>query len=31
MGSGPALAATGLRIDEDAIKADPAQALWLYA
>ena len=29
--SGPALAATGLRIDEDAIKADPAQALWLYA
>jgi two-component system, oxyanion-binding sensor len=31
MGSGPALAATGLRIDEGAIKADPAQALWLYA
>ncbi len=29
--SGPALAATGLRLDEDAIKADPAQALWLYA
>jgi two-component system, oxyanion-binding sensor len=29
--SGPALAAAGLRIDEDAIKADPAQALWLYA
>lgn len=28
--SGPALAATGLRLDEDAIKADPAQALWLY-
>jgi ABC-type nitrate/sulfonate/bicarbonate transport system substrate-binding protein len=29
--SRPALAATGLRLDEDAIKADPAQALWLYA
>jgi two-component system, oxyanion-binding sensor len=29
--SGPALVATGLRLDEDAIKADPAQALWLYA
>ncbi|MDQ6869971.1 MAG: ABC transporter substrate-binding protein [Pseudomonadota bacterium] len=29
--SGPALAATGLRLDENAIKADPAQALWLYA
>ncbi len=29
--SGPALAATGLRLGEDAIKADPAQALWLYA
>ena len=29
--SGPALAATGLRLDEDAIKASPAQALWLYA
>jgi two-component system, oxyanion-binding sensor len=29
--SGPALAATGLRLDEDAIKADPAHALWLYA
>jgi NitT/TauT family transport system ATP-binding protein len=29
--SGPALAETGLRLDEDAIKADPAQALWLYA
>jgi ABC-type nitrate/sulfonate/bicarbonate transport system substrate-binding protein len=28
--SGPALAATGLRLDEDAIKADPTQALWLY-
>ncbi len=28
--SGPALAETGLRLDEDAIKADPAQALWLY-
>ncbi len=28
--SGPALAATGLRLDEGAIKADPAQALWLY-
>jgi len=29
--SGPARSATGLRLDEDAIKADPAQALWLYA
>ena len=29
--SGPALAAAGLRLDEDAIKADRAQALWLYA
>ncbi|MGC2835044.1 MAG: CmpA/NrtA family ABC transporter substrate-binding protein [Methylocella sp.] len=29
--SGPAVAETGLRLDEDAIKADPAQALWLYA
>ncbi len=29
--SGPALAATGLRLDDDAIKADPARALWLYA
>jgi hypothetical protein len=29
--SGPALAETGLRLDEDAIKADPGQALWLYA
>jgi len=29
--SGPALAESGLRLDEDAIKADPAQALWLYA
>jgi hypothetical protein len=29
--SGPALTETGLRLDEDAIKADPAQALWLYA
>jgi len=29
--SGPAQAATGLRLDEDAINADPAQALWLYA
>jgi len=28
--AGPALAASGLRLDEDAIKADPAQALWLY-
>ena len=28
---GPAPAATGLRLDEDAIKAGPAQALWLYA
>jgi ABC-type nitrate/sulfonate/bicarbonate transport system substrate-binding protein len=26
-----ALAESGLRLDEDAIKADPAQALWLYA
>jgi len=29
--SGPALTATGLRLDEDAIKADPSRALWLYA
>jgi ABC-type nitrate/sulfonate/bicarbonate transport system substrate-binding protein len=29
--SGPALAAAGLRLDEDAITADRAQALWLYA
>ncbi|MGH6842112.1 MAG: CmpA/NrtA family ABC transporter substrate-binding protein, partial [Methylocella sp.] len=29
--SGPALVETGLRLDEDAIKADPARALWLYA
>jgi hypothetical protein len=29
--SGPAVAETGLRLDEDAIKPDPAQALWLYA
>lgn len=29
--SGPALGAAGLRLDEDAIKADRAQALWLYA
>ena len=29
--SGTALAATGLRLDEEAIKADPAQALWLFA
>jgi two-component system, oxyanion-binding sensor len=29
--SGPALSETGLRLGEDAIKADPAQALWLYA
>jgi ABC-type nitrate/sulfonate/bicarbonate transport system substrate-binding protein len=29
--AGPAQAATGLRLDEDAIKADPARALWLYA
>lgn len=29
--SGPALVETGLRLDEDAINADPAQALWLYA
>jgi hypothetical protein len=29
--SGPALAESGLRLDKDAIKADPAQALWLYA
>jgi two-component system, oxyanion-binding sensor len=29
--TGPALAATGLRVDEDAIKADPSRALWLYA
>jgi len=29
--SGPALAESGLRLDEDAINADPAQALWLYA
>jgi len=29
--SGPALAAAGLRLDENAIKADRAQALWLYA
>ncbi|MCI0466339.1 MAG: ABC transporter substrate-binding protein [Beijerinckiaceae bacterium] len=28
---GSALAAAGLRLDEDAIKADPAQALWLFA
>src|ERR1700720_2241019 len=28
--SGPALAATGLRIDGDAIKADPAHALRMY-
>ncbi len=28
---GAAQAATGLRLDEDAIKADPARALWLYA
>ncbi|MGC2223835.1 MAG: hypothetical protein WA624_16560, partial [Methylocella sp.] len=29
--SGPALTDTGLRLDEDAIRADPARALWLYA
>ena len=29
--SGPAVVETGLQLDEDAIKADPAQALWLYA
>jgi NitT/TauT family transport system ATP-binding protein len=29
--SGSALVASGLRLDEDAIKADPAQALWLFA
>ncbi|MGH6835331.1 MAG: CmpA/NrtA family ABC transporter substrate-binding protein [Methylocella sp.] len=29
--SGPARSETGLRLGEDAIKADPAQALWLYA
>ncbi|HEY8031156.1 MAG TPA: CmpA/NrtA family ABC transporter substrate-binding protein [Methylocella sp.] len=29
--SGPALTETGLRLDQDAIKADPGQALWLYA
>jgi two-component system, oxyanion-binding sensor len=29
--AGPALAAGGLRLDEDAIKADPGQAIWLYA
>ncbi len=29
--SGLALRATGLRLDELAIKAEPAQALWLYA
>jgi hypothetical protein len=29
--SGPAVAAAGLRLDEVAIKADRAQALWLYA
>jgi ABC-type nitrate/sulfonate/bicarbonate transport system substrate-binding protein len=29
--SGGALVASGLRLDEDAIKADPAQALWLFA
>jgi ABC-type nitrate/sulfonate/bicarbonate transport system substrate-binding protein len=29
--SGPALTETGLRLGEDAIKADPAHALWLYA
>lgn len=29
--SGPAQVATGLRLDEGAIKADPARALWLYA
>jgi two-component system, oxyanion-binding sensor len=29
--SGPALTDTGLRLDEDAIMADPARALWLYA
>ena len=27
----PARSETGLRLGEDAIKADPAQALWLYA
>jgi two-component system, oxyanion-binding sensor len=31
LASGPALAATGLRLDEESIKADPAQALWLFA
>ena len=29
--SGSALLSSGLRLDEDAIKADPAQALWLFA
>jgi ABC-type nitrate/sulfonate/bicarbonate transport system substrate-binding protein len=29
--SGSPLTATGLRLDEDAIKASPVQALWLYA
>lgn len=29
--SGSGLAATGLRLDEESIKADPAQALWIYA
>jgi len=29
--SGSTLVASGLRLDEDAIKADPAQALWLFA